>query len=112
MRSANHISITMCSLADEKLIEAARCFPWLWQVSSKSYKDTRAKENAWKEVASWVTEQTANRNNTLLSCYFEYSMHLHCSSSFLSPSFIICEAKEAATLQSLCEGGVYVTLFI
>ena len=69
MRSANQISITTCFMADEKLIEDVCCFPCLWQVSSKSYKDARARENAWKEVASLVTEQTANRNNILLSCY-------------------------------------------
>ena len=40
---------------DEKLIEALRCFPCLWQVSSTSYKDLRAKENAWKEVAGKVS---------------------------------------------------------
>ena len=40
---------------DEKLVEAVRSFPCLWQVSLKSYKDLRAKENAWKEVASMVS---------------------------------------------------------
>ena len=39
---------------DEKLVEAVHSFPCLWQVSSKSYKDLRAKENAWK-VASMVS---------------------------------------------------------
>ena len=36
---------------DERLIESVRGFPCLWRVSSKIYKDIRAKENAWKEVA-------------------------------------------------------------
>ena len=40
---------------DEKLVEAVRSFPSLWQVSSKSYKDLGANENAWKEVASMVS---------------------------------------------------------
>ena len=40
---------------DENLVEAVRFFPYLWLVSSKSYKDLRAKENAWKEVASKVS---------------------------------------------------------
>ena len=40
---------------EEKLIEAVRCFPSLWKVSSKSYKDAKAKENAWKEVAIRVS---------------------------------------------------------
>ena len=43
-------------MADEKLIEAVRSFPCLCQVSSASYKDARARENAWKKVASQVTE--------------------------------------------------------
>ena len=40
---------------DEKLVEAVRSFPSLWQVSTKSYKDLRAKENTWKEVANMVS---------------------------------------------------------
>ena len=38
-------------MEDEKLIETVRGFPCLWRLSSKAYKDVRAKENAWKEVA-------------------------------------------------------------
>ena len=41
---------------DEKLVEAVHTFPCLWQVSAKSYKDARARENAWKQVASLVEE--------------------------------------------------------
>ena len=40
---------------DEKLVEVVRSLPSLWQVGSKSYKDLRAKVNAWKEVASMVS---------------------------------------------------------
>ena len=39
---------------DERIIEAVQAFPCLWQVSSRSYKDLKAKENAWREVASKV----------------------------------------------------------
>ena len=39
---------------DEKLVEVVRALPCLWQVASKSYKDAKAKENAWKEVSSQV----------------------------------------------------------
>ena len=39
---------------DEKLIEAVRGFPSLWQVSARVYKDLRAKENSWKEVSTKV----------------------------------------------------------
>ena len=42
-------------MADEKLVEAVRDYPCLWQLSSRSYKDLRAKENAWKAVALKVT---------------------------------------------------------
>ena len=31
---------------DEQLVEAVRSFPCLWLLSSKSYRDLRAKENA------------------------------------------------------------------
>ena len=37
-------------MMEEALIEAVRSFPCLWQVKSKSYKDLRAKENAWRKV--------------------------------------------------------------
>lgn len=47
-------------MADEKLVEAVRDFPCLWQVSSQSYKDLRAKENALKEVASKVGIELAS----------------------------------------------------
>ena len=40
---------------EEKLIEAVHGFPCLWQISSHAYKDLRAKENAWKEVALKVS---------------------------------------------------------
>ena len=50
MCSPNQISITTCLMPHEKLIEAVCCFPCLWQVSNKSYKDARAREKAWKEV--------------------------------------------------------------
>ena len=73
--SAHQTSITTCLMADEKLIKVVRCFPCLWQVSSKSYKDVRTRENTWKEVASQITKETVNRNNILLSCYFKLSYH-------------------------------------
>ena len=38
-------------MGEEQLIEAVRKKICLWHVSSLSYKDLRAKENAWKEVA-------------------------------------------------------------
>ena len=42
---------TDVTMDEEKLIEAVHSFPSLWKVTSKSYKDVKAKENAWKEVA-------------------------------------------------------------
>ena len=41
---------------DEKLVEAVRDFECLWKVGCKSYKDIKAKENAWKEVAFKVSK--------------------------------------------------------
>ena len=38
-------------MEDELLIEAVRGYQCLWQVNCRSYKDNRAKENAWKEVS-------------------------------------------------------------
>ena len=38
----------------EKLIEAVRKYPCIWDMSSKSYKDSKAKENAWTQVSNEV----------------------------------------------------------
>lgn len=46
---------------EAKLIESVRCFPCLWQVSDPSYKDVTARQNAWKDVASQVEN---NSNST------------------------------------------------
>ena len=37
---------------DEDLINAVRDFPCLWHVGEASYRNTRAKEYTWKEVAA------------------------------------------------------------
>uniref|UniRef100_A0A1X7UQP5 MADF domain-containing protein n=1 Tax=Amphimedon queenslandica TaxID=400682 RepID=A0A1X7UQP5_AMPQE len=42
-------------MADEALIEAVRLFSCLWQTGFKEYKDIKAKENAWKEVATKIS---------------------------------------------------------
>ena len=39
---------------EEKLAEAVRTYPCLWDVTSRSFKDSKAKENSWKSVASEV----------------------------------------------------------
>ena len=39
---------------EEKLVEAVRSFPCLWQTTFKGYRDIKARENAWKEVAAQV----------------------------------------------------------
>ena len=46
------------AMHDEKLVEAVRSFPSLWQVSSVLQRSIRAKENALKEVASMVSAYT------------------------------------------------------
>ena len=38
----------------EKLIEAVRKFACIWDVTLKCFKDSKAKENAWKSVAEEV----------------------------------------------------------
>ena len=43
------------TMNEEKLIEAVRQFDCLWKVSAKVYRDSRAKENAWKAVARTVS---------------------------------------------------------
>ena len=40
---------------DERVIEAVREFPCIWDMACKGYKDTIAKGNAWKEVSKKVT---------------------------------------------------------
>ena len=40
---------------DERVIEAVREFPCIWDMAFKGYKDTIAKGNAWKEVSNKVT---------------------------------------------------------
>ena len=50
-----YIEELMAEAMEEKIIEAVRGFPCLWQPKSPSYKDLRAKENAWKEVANQVS---------------------------------------------------------
>ena len=42
------------SIDFEELIEAVRSFLCLWEVSSKDYKDSRARDNVWKSVAERV----------------------------------------------------------
>ena len=51
----------------EQLIEAVRDYQCVWQVSSKSYRDARARENAWKEIAS----QASKNRVTLLYTWEE-----------------------------------------
>lgn len=40
---------------DELLIEAVRKFECHWKVRSRAYKDLRAKDNAWKAVATEIS---------------------------------------------------------
>jgi uncharacterized protein (UPF0248 family) len=39
---------------EEELIECVRQHPAIWQISLRSYRDSRVKENAWKEVARYL----------------------------------------------------------
>ena len=58
-----HVSSTM---KVEKLIEAVRYFPCLWDVTKTCYKDARAKKNAWKEVVIQVRNILANSLASLM----------------------------------------------
>ena len=40
---------------EEQLVEAVRANPCLWKLTDRSYKDLRARENAWKEVVQVVS---------------------------------------------------------
>ena len=42
-------------MCEEKLFDAVRSFPCLWNTKEKCYKDQRARGNAWKEVESLVS---------------------------------------------------------
>ena len=41
----------VCLMEEEKVSEAVRTFPCVWQVNSPVYRDIKAKENAWNKVA-------------------------------------------------------------
>ena len=50
-------STIMCyKMDDEKIIEAVCSFPCLWQVTNKSYKHAKVRENAWKVVGNQVIQ--------------------------------------------------------
>ena len=51
-----HVSSIAIGMEEEKLIEAVRALPCVWQVNSKSYRDQMARENTWKQVAEAVRE--------------------------------------------------------
>ena len=51
---------------DKRLVEAMQEFKCLWKIGSKSDKDIRVKENAWKEVTCKVS---ANDNK---QCLYEH----------------------------------------
>ena len=44
-------------MGGEKLIEGGREFPCLWMVYARDYRDQRAKENAWKKIASDISNR-------------------------------------------------------
>ena len=56
MRPASCIEpvLRLLLMDEERLIEEVRKFSCLWDVSTKAYRDNKAKENAWKVVANDV----------------------------------------------------------
>ena len=67
-------------LKNEKVIEAVRLFPYLWQVNTKSYKDAVAKANKNSQVAGFG--QTLALSRTFFSssafCFVETKQKKHC----------------------------------
>ena len=61
---------------EEKLIEAVRDFPCLWQVSSRCYRDAKAKENAWKKVSSQVNILYISYQVYKLLQVYKYDMYV------------------------------------
>ena len=53
-RHVVYSTILESRMNEEKLIEAVRVYPCLWDVSQRCFKDIIAKENAWKKVAEEV----------------------------------------------------------
>jgi len=41
-------------MEDEKLIEAIKTYQCLWNTSATSYRDVKAKDMAWNQVATQV----------------------------------------------------------
>ena len=40
---------------EERLVEAVRSYPCLWNNQIKAYKEQRTKENAWKAIQTQVS---------------------------------------------------------
>ena len=55
------------AMEDEKLIEAVKTYPCLWNTTAASYRDVKAKDMAWKQVATQVCSTYMN-SNEVLSC--------------------------------------------
>ena len=64
-------------MEEEKLIEAIRSFPCLWQISNRFYRDQRARENAWKQVAHEVREWVDIRSCILTIFLIIQEMEFH-----------------------------------
>ena len=63
---------------EERLIEEVRKFPCLWDVSTKAYRDIKAKENAWKVVANEVNVASSIIPKILyfISQFFQRKHHI------------------------------------
>jgi len=57
-----------CVLIDEKLAEAVREFPVLYDKSLKDFKDRNKKELAWNDVAKMVGFASGNLQKVLFCC--------------------------------------------
>ena len=85
------------------MVEAVRGFECLWQVGSKSYKDTISKENAWKEVAAKVSDYALYVQLLLLPVCVKPSLFLNACQRNLFFS-LECRVLDEGTVRPQEEG--------
>ena len=113
------MQVRLLGMDDERLVEEVRMFPCLWDVSVKAYRDTKAKENAWKTVSNEVSalnlEGTSvsvwdvqkKSNSFVLDGKCDYRGMLEEMEEFEGP---ICKGIEAEEKRSRVETRVLSTL--
>ena len=97
-------------MGEEKLVEAVRCYPCLWQVSSKSYRDLIAKkcmEGSGAQISELVFRICHTHFlkklvvlSLLLACS-KYTTNPHTSATLPSPSLLQIQCQHENDLQLL-----------